>query len=115
MSDCLFCKIVNGEIPSDKLYESDKVIAFNDINPQAPVHVLVVSREHIQDTNGLGDNHSQLLGECFQAIKKITRELGIDQEGYRVITNTGNHGGQEVPHLHFHILGGEPVGKLRCS
>ena len=103
MEDCLFCKIVRGEIPSDKVYEDDMVYAFNDINPAAPVHVLVIPKKHF-------DNFAEADDEYIIAIKKavetIVRRLGIDEEGYRLVFNTNDNGGQTVHHLHCHILGG---------
>jgi histidine triad (HIT) family protein len=110
MEECIFCKIEKGEIPAKKIYESPGVFAVNDISPQAPVHILVIPRKHIQDTETVED--MAIMGDCFEAVQKITRDLGINQKGYRVITNTGKHGGQEVPHLHFHILGGKKLGPL---
>ncbi len=113
--DCIFCKIANKEIPSDIVYENEKVIAFRDINPVAPVHILVIPKEHTESVQTLDDKHLSLLPDIFKAIKEIAEKENISESGYRVITNSGKHGGQEVFHLHFHILGGENIGKLRCK
>ena len=104
--DCLFCKIIKGEIPSKKVYEDEFVYAFYDINPAAPVHVVVVPKEHIESVNFIAENTSEHVKYIFEAIPKIASELGIKDEGYRVITNIGENGGQTIKHLHFHILGG---------
>ena len=113
--DCIFCKIANKEIPSDIVFENDKVIAFRDINPVAPVHILVIPKEHIESVQALEGEDYNLVPEIFKAIKEIAVKEGIDKSGYRVISNSGKDGGQEVFHLHFHILGGENIGKLRCK
>lgn len=104
--DCLFCKIIKGEIPSKKVYENEYVYAFYDVNPAAPVHVLVVPRVHIESVNAIDDKTSEYVKYVFEAIPKITETLGIKEDGYRVITNIGENGGQTVKHLHFHIIGG---------
>ena len=101
--DCLFCKIIAGEIPSSKVYEDDKVYAFRDINPQAPVHVLVVPKEHIAGADSITADNSSAVAAVFEAIPKIADLEGLTN-GYRVITNCGKDGGQSVPHLHFHVL-----------
>ncbi len=106
--DCVFCKIINGEIPSKTVYENDSVLAFHDINPGAPVHVLVVPKQHIRSIDHVDEGNVDAVKEIMLAIPKIANELGLD-EGYRVITNIGQHGGQSVHHLHFHILGGEQL------
>ena len=103
--DCLFCKIIAGEIPSTKVYEDETVYAFRDINPQAPVHILVVPKEHVCCANAIDGTNSQLGAKCFEAIAKIAKAEGLDN-GYRVINNCGEDGGQTVMHLHFHLLGG---------
>ena len=104
MEDCIFCKIIKGEIPSTKVYEDEKVIAFNDINPIAPIHILVVPKQHIESVMELNDD--ALLAHIHKTIKKVAIEKGIDEKGFRVLTNIGEDGGQAVKHLHFHILGG---------
>ena len=101
-ANCLFCKIIDGEIPSTKVYEDDYVFAFRDINPQAPVHVLVDPKAHIACTAEINSLH---VAKCFEAIAKIAKSEGLDQ-GYRVINNCGEYGGQTVMHLHFHLIGG---------
>src|SRR5574344_1817243 len=110
MSDCLFCKIANKEISSKIVYENDYVIAFNDINPAAPVHVLVIPKVHIQDLSHIDDNNIQYVTEVMKAIKQVAKITGISDEGYRVISNTGENGGQVIPHMHFHVLGGKVLG-----
>lgn len=110
MSDCLFCKIVNKEIDSKIVYENDFVIAFNDINPVAPIHVLVIPKLHIKDLNEVGNENEKYIIECMKAIKEVAKITKIDKEGYRVISNTGENGGQVIPHLHFHVIGGKSLG-----
>ena len=109
MENCLFCKIINGEIPSSIVYQDDEVIAFKDINPQAPVHILVVPREHIQSALDKKATDGKMLSAVFSAIAKIAKDNKLDN-GFRIINNCGADGGQTVPHLHFHILGGRPLG-----
>jgi len=104
--DCIFCKILKGEIPSKKVYEDESVYAFYDINPAAPVHVIVIPKEHIESANKIDETNSKYVAIVFEAIPKIAKELGIAEDGYRVITNIGENGGQTVKHLHFHIIGG---------
>ena len=108
MENCLFCKIVAGVIPSTKVYEDDAILAFRDINPQAPVHILVVPKTHIQDTDGITAENSGLVAHMFEKIPQIAKAEGLDN-GYRVITNCGPDSGQMVPHLHFHVLGGRAL------
>lgn len=103
--DCLFCKIIAGEIPSDKVYEDEYVYAFRDINPQAPVHILVVPKAHICCAGDIDETNSSYVAKCFEAIAKIARSVGLDK-GYRLVNNCGEDGGQTVMHLHFHIIGG---------
>ena len=110
MEDCLFCKIVKGEIPSTKVYEDEEILAFKDINPVAPVHILVIPKKHISSLNEIETEDQMLIGKIFAVIKKIAEEQGIAENGYRVIANCGEDGGQEVKHLHFHILGGKKLG-----
>lgn len=108
----IFTKIINREIPSDIVFENDKVIAFKDINPQAPIHILVVPKKEIDTINDIKPEDKELIGEVYLAIGKIAQELGIAEEGYRVIANCNEYGGQEVFHIHFHLLGGEKLGAL---
>ena len=104
--DCLFCKIVAGEIPSTKVLEDTEVLAFRDINPRSPTHILVISKEHIGSAADLTETHGPLLGKLFAASAEIARSEGIADGGYRVVTNVGRWGGQTVDHLHFHLMGG---------
>lgn len=108
----IFTKIINREIPSDIVFENDKVIAFKDINPQAPVHILVVPKKEIATINDIKEEDKELIGEVYLAIGKIAAQLGIAEEGYRVIANCNEYGGQEVFHIHFHLLGGKKLGPL---
>ena len=107
--DCLFCKIINKEIPSDIVYEDDDVLAFNDIDPKAPVHVLVIPKKHIASLNELTEADSALLMKIMLVIKKIAQDKNIAESGYRVVNNCGEQGGQTVGHLHFHLLGGREM------
>ena len=111
MEDCIFCKIIKGEIPSTKVYEDDNVLAFKDINPAAPIHILVVPKQHIENVLELNEGNKKILEDVFLAINKIAKKLGIDKDGFRVITNCGKDSGQEVMHLHFHILAGAKLGE----
>ncbi|WP_010292603.1 histidine triad nucleotide-binding protein [Clostridium senegalense] len=106
MSDCIFCKIAKGEIPSQKVYEDDKVLVFNDINPEAPVHVLVIPKEHIVSANEITEENSDIISHIFVVINKIAKELKIAEDGFRIVNNIGKNGGQTVEHMHFHVLGG---------
>lgn len=110
MSDCLFCKIIAGEIPSTKVYEDDSVYAFKDINPLAPVHILVVPKNHISSAAEITAENSAVVSKIFEAAAKIAKEQGIAEDGFRIVTNCGEHGCQSVHHLHFHILGGKQLG-----
>ncbi len=112
---CVFCKIVKGELPAKVVYEDEKVMAFHDINPQAPVHVLVIPKKHIPTLNDISEEDKELIGHIFTVIKEIAKEMGIDERGYRVLVNCNRDGGQEVFHLHFHLLGGKPLGPMVCS
>ncbi|HHQ42691.1 MAG TPA: histidine triad nucleotide-binding protein [Chromatiales bacterium] len=109
MTDCLFCKMANGEIEPDLVYEDDEVIAFRDINPQAPTHVLVVPREHIPTLNDLQPRHAELVGRMFLAAKEVARKEGIQESGYRTVFNCNRDAGQAVFHIHLHVLGGRPM------
>lgn len=104
MTDCLFCKIVNGEIPSTLIYEDEKVVAFEDIAPQAPVHYLVIPKKHIPSADYIDEDNKELIGHVFFIAAKIAKEKGLDS-GYRIVNNCGIDGGQTVEHIHFHILG----------
>lgn len=106
MKDCLFCKITAGEIPSNKLYEDDKILAFYDINPLAPVHFLVIPKEHLLDgADGINEENCEIVGYIFSKIPELAKKTGL-KNGYRVVTNVLEDGGQTVRHLHFHVLGG---------
>ena len=109
MENCLFCKIIAGEIPSKKVYEDENVYAFHDINPNAPVHVLVIPKKHIASIQEVSAENIDSVSAVLQAIPAIAAELGLAENGYRVITNCGEDGGQSVRHLHFHILGGKKL------
>jgi len=109
MSDCLFCKIVSGEIPCDKIYENDKLIAFRDIDPKAPTHILVIPKKHISSINELEISDQNLAGEILLAAKEIARIENIESSGYRTIFNTNNDGGQTVYHIHMHVMGGRQL------
>ncbi len=111
---CVFCKIVNRELPAKVVYEDDKVMAFHDINPQAPIHVLVIPKKHIPTLNDISEEDKELIGHIFTVIKEIAGKLGIAEKGYRVLVNCNRDGGQEVFHLHFHLLGGKPLGPMVC-
>ena len=106
--DCLFCKIIAGEIPSTKVYEDDKILAFRDINPMAPTHILVVPKEHIGGVDELNSDNSAVVAHIFAKIAEIAKNEGLTN-GYRVVSNIGEDGGQTVRHLHFHILGGKKL------
>lgn len=106
MKDCLFCGIVKGEVPSKKVYEDEEVVAFNDINPQAPAHILIIPRQHIEKLSALTDAHQELIGKMFLVAGKIAREAGISQTGYRIVGNCEKDARQLVFHVHFHLLGG---------
>ena len=108
--DCLFCKIVNGEIPSTKVYEDDVVYAFRDISPQAKTHVLVVPKAHIASADGINAENCDTVGHIFAVIPRIAADEGLTK-GYRVVTNVGEDGCQSVKHLHFHVLGGEKLSE----
>lgn len=107
MSDCLFCNIVAGEIPSNKVYEDDLCYAFYDIDPQAPVHFLVIPKEHIQSVSAVNAENCAVVGHIFQVIAQLAKQLGLDS--YRVVSNIGEQAGQSVLHLHFHVLSGRDM------
>ena len=109
MADCLFCKIIDGEIPGDIVYENDSVLAFNDINPIAPVHILVIPKEHIATLNDLEEKHTQTMGELFLAAKKIAGEKGISESGYRTVFNCNKDAQQTVFHIHLHLIAGRQM------
>jgi len=108
--DCLFCKIVHGEIKSNLVYQDDEVIAFHDIHPQAPTHILCIPRRHISTLNDLTDQDAEIAGKLLLTARRLARELGFAEEGYRLVMNCNDHGGQTVYHIHLHLLGGRPCG-----
>ena len=109
MTDCLFCKIIDGEIPGDIVYENDNVLAFKDINPIAPVHILVIPKEHIATINDLEEKHTQTMGELFLAAKKIASDKGISESGYRTVFNCNKDAQQTVFHIHLHLIAGRQM------
>ena len=109
MSDCIFCKIVDGSIPSKKVYEDDQILAFYDLEPQAPVHVLVIPKIHICCADAVTEENAGVIAHIFTKIPGITKSLGLEK-GYRIVNNCGEHGCQSVKHMHFHILGGTQLG-----
>lgn len=111
MEDCIFCKIINREIPSDIVYEDNEIIAFKDINPAAPIHILVIPKKHIPSLVQLEKEDEILVGRIYSVINKIAEEQGVKEKGYRVIVNCGKDAGQEVGHLHFHLLAGRQFGE----
>lgn len=106
MEDCLFCKIIAGQIPSEKVYEDEQMLAFRDIDPQAPQHIVIVPKRHIASANEITESNSGVIAHIFSVIPRITQQLGIDAGGYRIVNNCGKDGGQTVNHLHFHLMGG---------
>ena len=108
--DCLFCKIAAGEIPATLVHLDDKLVAFRDINPQAPVHILLIPREHLSSLDEARDDHRDLLGGLFLAARDVARKEGLVEGGYRTVVNVGEGAGQTVHHLHLHVLGGRPLG-----
>jgi histidine triad (HIT) family protein len=109
MSDCIFCKIIKGEIPSTNVFRDEQVTAFRDLNPAAPTHILLVPNKHIDSINTLTNDDEQLMGHLFTAAKQIAAQEGIAEGGYRLIINTNAHAGQTVFHIHLHLLGGAPM------
>lgn len=107
--DCIFCSIVEGKIPSQKVYEDDNVVAFKDINPEAPVHIIIIPKMHISSIMEINKSNSNVIEYIFLAIQKIAEETGISETGFRVVTNYGVDGGQTVNHIHFHLLGGRSL------
>lgn len=108
--DCIFCKIVDGSIPSTKVYEDDKMLAFKDINPQAPVHIVMIPKQHISSANDINEENCDIIAHIFKTIPKIAEKLEL-KDGYRIISNCGSDAGQTVFHLHFHLLGGKSLGE----
>ena len=111
MEDCLFCKIIKGEIPSNKVYEDEEILAFKDINPVAPIHILVIPKKHIDSLAHMEKEDEIIVGKIYGVINKIAEEQGFKENGYRVIVTCGKDAGQEVMHLHFHLLAGTKFGE----
>ncbi|WP_418790693.1 histidine triad nucleotide-binding protein [Phosphitispora sp. TUW77] len=111
MQDCIFCKIIKKEIPSQVVYEDELVMAFKDINPLAPVHVLIIPKEHLANVLDINEENADIVGHMYLVANKLAREAGISEKGFRIVTNCNEEGGQVVYHLHFHLIGGE---KLKC-
>ena len=109
MNECLFCKMVSGVIPCDKVHENEYVLAFRDIDPKAPTHILIIPKKHITTLNEINENDQDLLGELLLTAKKIAKDEGIDTSGYRTVFNCNSDGGQTVFHIHMHLLGGRPM------
>jgi histidine triad (HIT) family protein len=111
-NDCLFCAIWDGEVPSDEILRTETTMVFRDIHPQAPVHVLVIPQKHIRSVAELHEDDKDLAGELLLTAKQAAEKLGVDEDGYRLVFNTRNHGGQEVDHIHLHLLAGKQLGRL---
>jgi histidine triad (HIT) family protein len=109
MSDCIFCKIALREIPSESVYEDEEILAFKDIRPLAPVHLLIIPKIHLRSLNDVALEHERLMGHLLGVIRRLAEEFGVAETGYRVVTNTGTDGRQDVGHLHFHLLGGQTL------
>lgn len=109
MKDCIFCKIANKEIPSKIIYEDDTIVVFQDIEPQAPVHVLIIPKQHISSLNDIDEDKAGIISHIFTQIPDLAKELGVHESGYRVVVNCGADGGQSVGHLHYHLLGGRSL------
>lgn len=107
--DCLFCKIINGEIPSNKVYEDETVYAFRDIEPQAPTHILIIPKEHIKSADEINEQNSAVVAHIFEVAAKLAKQEGLN-DGYRIVNNCGDLAGQTVKHLHFHLMGGREFG-----
>ncbi len=110
MEDCVFCKIIKGEIPSEKVYEDEDILAFKDINPAAPIHVLIIPKKHIATLMEVTKEDSGLMAKILEAVQKVAKIMGIEEKGFRLIANCGPDSGQEVMHIHFHLLAGKVMG-----
>ena len=115
MDDCIFCKIINKEIPSNIIYEDEEILAFRDINPVAPVHVLIIPKKHIDYVTDLKEDDEALVGKIYSVMNKIAKQEGIDESGFRIVVNCKEDGMQEVKHLHFHLIGGKKLGIKICE
>ena len=109
MEDCIFCKIIKGEIPSKNVYEDEHVVAFHDISPIAPVHILMIPKKHISSLLDIKEEDKELLGHMHIALQEVAKEMGVADSGFRVVTNTGSHGQQTVFHIHYHLIGGRQL------
>lgn len=112
IDDCIFCKIASGELGTPFLAETEHVVAFEDISPQAPTHVLVIPKRHVESIRDLGEDDAALAGEMMTVANRVAKDKGVDESGYRLVTNAGRDSGQEVFHLHFHVLGGRKLGPI---
>lgn len=112
MADCLFCKIASGKIPCNKVYEDEEILAFKDIHPKAPVHLLFIPKTHYDTLNEIPETDLSLIASIFQAIKQTAKKLGVAQTGYRALVNTHQDAGQEVFHVHWHLIGGKKLGPM---
>ncbi len=110
MTDCIFCKIVAKEVPSQIVYEDDGILAFKDINPVAPVHVVIIPKKHILNINDITEQDVKLIGKIFVVIKELAAKMGVANTGFRIVANSGSDARQEVDHLHFHLIGGKELG-----
>lgn len=108
---CIFCKIINREIPADIKYEDEDILAFADIKPIAPVHILIIPKKHIESINDIEDNDQMLVGKMIIVAKNLAKETGISEGGYKLLFRTGENGGQEIPHIHLHLIGGAPLSE----
>lgn len=111
MEDCIFCKIIKRDVPADVVYEDEEIIAFKDIQPAAPIHILIIPKKHIPSLVQLEKEDEQLVGKIYTVINEVAHLVGVKEKGYRVIVNCGKDGGQEVQHLHFHLLAGKQLGE----
>ncbi len=112
--ECIFCRIVAGELPSDTLYQDDEVMAFRDINPLAPTHILIIPKRHVASLSDLNDDEVLLIGRMAGVANKLARQEGVAEKGYRLVVSSGEDGGQVVPHLHMHLLGGRRLADRLC-
>ena len=110
--DCIFCRIASGHIPTDFVYHDDEIVAFKDIKPIAPVHLIVIPREHIESLARMTGEHAALMGRMVSVANRLATEAGVSEAGYRLVANCGPDGGQEVPHVHLHVIGGRRLGAL---
>ncbi|MGI6698475.1 MAG: histidine triad nucleotide-binding protein [Clostridia bacterium] len=109
MSDCIFCKIASGDIPGDVVYQDDRVIAVNDIDPKAPVHILIMPKKHIPSLNEIDDSNKDIMAHILTVAANLAKAKGVAEKGYRIVNNCGVQGGQSVEHIHFHLLGGRSL------